>query len=175
MSRQVEGAKFATAYTKRPRFRAPEGSRMRNDYEIQIDKKGHKSLKCVGEHDIYEEIQSYAEECKIENILARAAAGDVNALNQRQGFYADISEMPKNLAEAQNSILKLSKGFEALPAEIREKFDNSKEKFVQEFGSNEWAEKMGFNSGTGDAAEKIEYVPGTEQAAKEILTPEENK
>lgn len=174
MSRELKGATFASILTKRPRFYSNPGSREANDYEIQIDKKGHKILKFVGTHDIYEEIQSYKDECDISLIIARAAAGDATALNKRQGFYADITETPENLAEAQNAILKLSQGFEKLPAEIRAKFDNSKERFVQEFGSDEFAKKMGFV--TAQEEKKIEFIPGSEEAAKP-LTPEggENK
>lgn len=165
-------AKFATPYTRiGTHYYAPEGSRMANDYEIKIDKKGHKVLTCVGQHDIYPEIQSYAEECKIENIIARAAAGDMNALNARQAYYADVTDTPRDLAEAQNQILKLKNGFETLPAEIKEKFDNSIEQFVMTFGSEEWANKMGFNAEKAPAADKIEFIPGTE-AATEVLTPE---
>ena len=145
---------------------------MANDYQITIDKKGHKVLKCVGEHDIYEKIQSYAEECKIENILARAAAGDVDILNQRQGFYADITNSPKNLAEAQNSILKLKQGFDELPAEVREKFDNSAEKFINDFGSESWAKAMGYET---KEAENTREVTFDGQKAPEILTPEVDK
>lgn len=171
MSRKLDGENFATFMTKRPRFYSDPGSREAEDYEVVIDKKGHKSLKCVGTHDIYDEIQSYKDECLVENIIAKATAGDVNALNQRQGFYADITEMPASLAEAQNAILRLSHEFDTLPTEIKEKFDNSKEVFVHEFGSEEWAEKMGFKSGTPNKAENIETMPGMKEAT-EVLTPE---
>lgn len=175
MSRKIEKQNFASILSPRERFFTDPGSREANDYEIQIDKKGHKSLKLVGTHDIYEEIQSYYEETKIENIIARAAAGDLQAMNQRAGFYADITNSPKNLAEAQNQILKLSQGFDKLPAEIRAKFDNSKSVFVNEFGTNEWYKKMGLNMESGsNETKKAEFVPGTEEAAKP-LTPEENK
>lgn len=168
----MKGEKFATPYTRiGTHFYSPEGSRMAKDYEMQIDKKGHKVLKCVGEHDIYPEIQSYAEECKIENIIARAAAGDANALNQRQAFYADVTDTPRDLAEAQNQILKLKNGFNTLPAEIKEKFDNSIEQFVMSFGTDEWNNKMGFTKESSQIADKVEFIPGTESAA-EVLTPE---
>ena len=172
----MEKCPFVSRLTKRPRYYSNPGSRMANDYQIEIDKRGHKSLHKVGEHDIWEEIQSYKEECSIDNILARAAAGDPNALNQRKGFYADITDSPKTLAEAQNNILKLKQGFEKLPAEIREKFDNSKEKFVMEFGTNTWIDKMGFN--TNEKATEtgnVDFVPGTSEASNNILTPEEGK
>lgn len=176
MSRKVDGQPFASLLTKRERYFSNPGSREANDYKIIIDERGHKKLEFVGTHDIYEQIQSYAEECKIENILARAAAGDPNILNQRQGFYADITNTPKDLKEAQDSILKLSNGFYQLPAEIREKFDNSLEKFVQQFGSDEWADAMGFKE-TGEkapTAEKVEFVPNAKEDAKP-LTPDGGK
>ena len=165
---------FRTMYTERVRKTSDPGSRFANDYEVQINNKGHKSLLFTGTHDIYEEIQSYAEECKIENILARAAAGDVNALNQRQGAYMDISDCPKDLAEAQRSILKLTHAFESLPANIRNKFDNSKEKFVQMYGTEEWLDFMGFKTQETEKAEEAPKNfsdPAVEKAA-EVLTPE---
>lgn len=170
MSQKIEGAPFASLLTRRERFYANPGSRMHNDYEIQIDKKGHKTLKKVGEHDIYEEIQSFLEETKIENILARAAAGDLNALNQRTGLYIDVTDSPKTLAEAQNAILKLGNYFDSLPADIRAKFDNSKEKFVQEYGSEEWLNNMGFKVSEAAKTENIDFVPETSEGT-EILTP----
>lgn len=144
---------------------------MHNDYEIQIDKKGHKTLKQVGEHDIYEEIQSFLEETKIENILARAAAGDLNTLNQRTGLYIDVTDSPKTLAEAQNAILKLGNYFDSLPTDVRAKFDNSKEKFVQEYGSEEWLNNMGFKVSEAAKTENIDFIPGTSEGT-EVLTPE---
>ena len=183
MSRKVYFAEeadtqpFASLLTKRERYYSNPGSREANDYKIIIDDRGHKKLVCVGTHDIYQEIQSYAEECKIENIIARASAGDTAALNARQGFYADITNTPKDLKEAQDSILKLSNEFYKLPVEIREKFDNSMEKFVQTFGTEEWAENMGFKKETAEApkADKVEFVPGAEEAAKPLTPTEGSK
>lgn len=169
---------FSSLLTKRERHFTNPGSREANDYRVEIDDKGHKTLKFIGTHDIYQDIQSYAEECKIENIIARAAAGDPNALNQRRGTYADITDTPKNLAEAQNIILKLSSEFEKLPTEIRAKFDNSKEKFINEFGSDSWVEAMGLKPTEASAeakADKVDFVPGTTEAAKDVLTPEASK
>lgn len=165
---------FASLLTKKERRFTDPGSREANDYRVEIDDKGHKTLKFIGTHDIYQDIQSYAEECKIENIIARAAAGDPEALNQRRGTYADITNTPANLAEAQNMILRLSSDFDKLPTEVRAKFDNSKEKFVKEFGSEMWAEAMGLKAPEekkDNTAEKVDFVPGTTEAAKDVLTP----
>lgn len=169
---------FASLLTKKERYFSDPGSREANDYRVEINDKGHKTLKFIGTHDIYQEIQSYADECKIENIIARAAAGDPNILNQRKGVYADITDTPANLAEAQNIILKLSSEFEKLPTEIRAKFDNSKEKFISEFGSDSWVEAMGLKAPetpNENKADNVDFVPGTTEAAKEVLTPGGNE
>lgn len=165
---------FSSLLTKKERHFSDPGSREANDYRVEINDKGHKSLKFIGTHDIYQDIQSYAEECKIENIIARAAAGDPNALNQRRGTYADITNTPASLAEAQNIILRLSSDFDKLPTEIRAKFDNSKEKFVKEFGSEFWVEAMGLKlpeENKEAKADNVDFVPGTTEAAKDVLTP----
>lgn len=160
---------FATLLSKKERFYSGSGSRIHDIYEARIDERGHKVLEKTGEEDIYEPIQSYYEETKIENILARCAAGDTEALNQRQGVYADITNMPKNLMEAQNLIIKISNEFDKLDPETRAKFDNSKERFVALFGSDEFNEIMGF---------KIENPIVTEnqtfdgQKVEDPLTPE---
>lgn len=175
MSQKMKGDNFASLLTKRPRFYSNPGSREAEVYEIKIDNKGHKVLELTGTKNIYEDIQSYAEECDIKLIVARASAGDTEALNARQGFYADITNTPATLAEAQNIILKLSNEFDSLPTEVREKFDNSKEVFVHSYGTNDWAEKMGFVEHEAQKAEKVDFIPGTSDNSSEILTPEENK
>ena len=168
---------FSSLLTKKERHFSNPGSREANDYRVEIDDKGHKTLKFIGTHDIYQDIQSYAEECKIENIIARAAAGDPEALNQRRGTYADITNTPKNLAEAQNIILRLSNEFDKLPLDIRAKFDNSKERFINDFGSDSWAEAMGLKTADNktEKADNVDFVPGTTEAAKEVLTPGGNE
>ena len=177
MSRAIEGMTFGTQYSKRERYYSPSGSKFRNEYEIEINKKGHKSLHKTGEKDQWSEIQSYKDECDIGNIIARAAAGDLNALNQRKGIYADITNTPRDLAEAQNNIIKLNNEFYKLPVEIRDKFDNSKERFVQEFGTLEWYEKMGIkvNSEPAETTGNIDFVPGTSDSVNNVLTPEVNE
>lgn len=164
---------FRTAYSEPIRYTTEPGSRMANDYEVQLDKKGHKKLVKIGEHDIYEEIQSYLEETKIENILARAAAGDIEALNARNGAYADITDAPATLAEAHQMIISLENKFKQLPQEIRNKFNNSEEEFVAEFGSKEFFDKMGITTENAPKSDNIDFVPGTTETINEVLTPEE--
>lgn len=129
--------------SERIRKNANAGSKMAPTFEVEIDKNGHKNLVKTGETNTYVLIQQGLEDSKIENILARAGMGDVNALFVRQGSYGDFTDTPKTLAEAQKMIIKVNQEFEKLPTEIKNKFDNSPEKYVELYGSKDWEDKVG--------------------------------
>ena len=65
---------------------------------VQAD--GDVKLVKDGVRYLYDEIQSYAEECDINNIVRRYMNGDVSALGTVQGVYADIMDIPQNRQEA---------------------------------------------------------------------------
>lgn len=137
-------SKFITAYEEKTSISQPVGSKFMDTYEYSIDEKGHKSLVKTGQKDIYTPIQESLENTLIENVLQRAALGDPLALEQKHGQYIDTSEMPTNLAEAQNKIISLKNQFNALPVDIRREFDFSPEQFIHEFGTTDWINKMGY-------------------------------
>lgn len=113
-------------------------------------------MKKTGEVNRYDRIQLHAAECKIETILAKAAV-DPTILQQRKGMFLDVSEQPKSLAEFENMRIKVIQEFGKLPVDLRKKFDNSPEKFVAEYGSEEWAKKLGIET-TAEAAEAVKEV-----------------
>lgn len=143
---------FGTRYGKNPVYPVATGTEFDTTYHVDIDKHGHKKLIADGKTNRYLKIQSYAEECKIENILARCAV-DPNALNQRVGQYVDMVNAPKTLAEAQNIIIKVKQEFEGLTADEREKFGNSVERYVALYGTDQWAKSLGYKK--EEAAEAI--------------------
>ena len=126
---------------ERKRYYAPTGKRTLNVYQEEIVN-GKKELVKTGETNIYDAIQEDLEGTKIENILHKAAMGDLNALNQRECIYADTTTMPKTLMEANNLVIKMKNEFETLPLEVRKLFDNSAEKYVDEMGTEIFNEKM---------------------------------
>lgn len=127
----------------RPETIATEtGTPFDKTYTMVLDKAGHKHLKCTGETNRYEKIQSHLDECLVENIIAKATM-DPSILNKRQGLYFDSTSMPRTLAEAQNAILALNQEFEKLPAEMKQKFNNSPEQYIAEYGSKQWGDKLG--------------------------------
>lgn len=160
-----------TAFKMPPKEKTPEGTRFINNYQEEIDKKtGKLHLVKTGETNVYEMIQSNAEDCKIENILKRAAMGDLAALNQREATYVDATTLPKNLMEAQNLALRMKDEFYKMPVEVRKEFDNSPEKYVSLMGTEEFKEIMApYNEKIAKiAAEKsaAEYEKKVKQGAK---------
>lgn len=148
---------FNSRTNKAETIPAPSGKKFTNEYSMQIDEKGHKTLKKVGETNVYQKIQEGLEDTLIENILTRAALGDNKALNRIQGNYLDCTEMPETLADAQNRILLLKSEFDRLPIELRREYNFSAEEFVADAGSTKWNELMGIT---------------TEVVTPEVITPE---
>lgn len=148
---------------------APEGTSTEPEYMETIDENGHRTLEQVGETDTYALIQASLEETKIENIIKRATLGDPTALTQTMGAYMDTTDMPTSLAEMQNAIIAIENEFNKLPLETRLKFNQSAEKYISMYGSEEWANIMGY--------EKKQQNAQTEAAAatETVVQKGENK
>lgn len=75
--------------------------------------------------------QSFMAECDINNILKRyQETGILPDMIAREPMYGDFSS-ELSYHDAQNVIRKAHEQFEALPASIREKFDNDPAKFLK--------------------------------------------
>lgn len=146
----------------------PTGNQMDNIYDYVIKENLIRGLKKTGEVNRYEKIQKAADECKIETILAKAAV-DPSILQNRKGMFLDTSEAPKSLAEFENMRIKVIQEFGKLPIDVRKKFDNSPEKFVAEYGSEEWAKKLGIE----DETELINAVEAITEQPIETKTTDE--
>lgn len=135
--------KYRSAYNPGKTEPAPSGSKYEYIYEMDIDENGHKTLKKTEKQEnIYEKIQESLEETKIENIIRRALGGDPMALAQTNGQYFDATDAPQSLAEAQRMIIQATDEFFKLPITIREKFDHSPEKYINEYGTESWMGKL---------------------------------
>lgn len=121
------------------------GTGMENEYNYVMDSRYIVGLEKTGEVNRYEMIQMHADECNISLILAKAAV-DPTVLEQRKGIYADITEMPKSLAEFKNLEIKIMNDWNKLDVETKKQFDNSFDKYIAEFGSESWAKVMGIET-----------------------------
>lgn len=122
----------------------PAGDEVEMRHRPKMLENGERVLIRDKEYRIKDLIQSHKEECEIDNIIKRAIEGDYNALNQMAGSYTDITGAPKSLAEAQQMVIDIKYRFDELPRDIKAKFDYNAEKYVAEFGTEEWAEKTGY-------------------------------
>lgn len=127
---------------RRERTYAPTGDGYEPKMEMNIDEYGHKELVHAGKTNLYEKIQASAEDCKIENILARAGQGDLSAFTGSK-IYADVSEQPRSLGEAQQMIQNIQNEFNSLPVEVRAKYNHSVSEYVAAYGTEEWAKTLG--------------------------------
>lgn len=137
---------FDTQYTPRERIHPCAGSRVKQLYAGRYDANGRVVLEEKGTEDLYAYIQSFADSVDINVILARFANGDTEALSRAQGFYADVTDFPPNMADALNRINQAEEMFKSLPLEVRQKFDCSFEQFLSQSGTEDWLSKMGMSA-----------------------------
>lgn len=140
---------------KRPAKDNNPGERYQPHYVERYDEHGHPYLVKDGETDTYEVIQSHKEECDINLLMARYAAGDMSVINHG-AVYADISEIPTTMVEMVNFINGQKEKYNSLPAEIKEKFENSFERWAAGAGTEDWLNKMGLNEKRKEEASKDE-------------------
>lgn len=125
------------------KFFSNAGSPYRTVYSPKVDQNGNIELVESGVENTAEFINSFKESTDISVILARVAAGDMSALNQRNGIFGDFTGMPKTYAEFLQLQIDSNNLFNSLPVEVRDKFGNDPNKFLAESGSKEWVEKLG--------------------------------
>lgn len=154
--------KFLTAYGERKKTITPSGKEIENTYGYKINKAGQKVLAITGTTNVYEKIQENLEETKIENILARAAAGD-NTVFRPEGIYGDMTTAPSNLIEAREMMQELENTWNSLPNEIKNKYDNDVEVFIGASGSKTWLEDMGLLKTSDESTQKVTENKATEK------------
>jgi len=110
-------------------------------YSLKI-KDGVEELVEVGKTNVYEKIQAYAESTYIYNILDRFAGGDVEALDVRRGFYADVTQLPKTRVEMLQSMIDSERYFNSLPLEIRQAYDHSLIKFLEAYDNGSFQKRF---------------------------------
>ena len=75
-------------------------------------------------------------------ILTQLKLGNTAVLNQGSGFYGDFTDVPENLAEAQQVLIDGEQAFNQLPLDVRQQFDNNFRNWLFTSGSPDWMKKM---------------------------------
>lgn len=78
-------------------------------------------------------IDSYRQSTEIYNIMSRIQSGDISLLNQKQGFYGDVTEMPKTYAEMLDLLHRGEEFFNKLPADVKAEYNNDFNQFFANF------------------------------------------
>lgn len=113
-------------------------------YGPKVNDDGTIDLVEIGKENTDDIIESHRESTDMNVILDKIAAGDVSVLEQRKGMYGDFTEMPKTYAEALQMQIDAEKMYNELPVEIKNKFDNDKNKFFATAGTEDWFDKCGY-------------------------------
>lgn len=146
---------------------APVGDIYAPVYQIELDANGSKIVVEAGQTNLYDKIQSHLEQSKVENVVRRLSVGDTSMLRP-EGVYADVTDLPNDLAGMQNLILRVKSEFDKLPLDVRKAYDFSAEKYVADYGSDEWRKVMGIEeSADTPAADRQE--PILQNVDKEVV------
>lgn len=115
--------------------------------------------------------QSFKKDCDVNVIVAKfMKTGQISHINKRQGFYADVSEIP-DLLGAQQILRDAEQAFADLPATVRKRFGNSPEALL-EFLSDENNREEAIKMGLIPEAEKpaVSDIPSTSTVSKNSKT-----
>lgn len=164
---------YKLPYGEHERKYSPTGNGKENTYGYERNAYGRKVLVKTGERNAYEEIQAQLEETKIENIMARALAGD-NSVFRPDGIYTDTSILPHSMIESMQRIQDLENMWGGLPTDLRRKYNFNVEDFIAASGTKEWLSDMGIegvnitSAETVPAPDKIDTLGQTEAQKGEI-------
>ena len=145
---------FKTQYDARDRIQTCPGNPIKQLFSGSYNERGQVELKPDGTENLYAFIQSFAESTDIHAIMRRFQNGEVDVLEKVQGFYGDVTEMPKTYAEALQRIADSEKVFMSLPVDVRAKFNHSFSEFLAASNDADFLDRLGVHP-----IEQPELVP----------------
>ena len=121
------------------------GSPVKDKFIMEVTSKGYPSLRKTGEHNVYDEIQSYREGCDLASILQsfgnECPRFDPLGFEEAQLFVNDFSNV-SSLGDLVNDGEAVKQFFNELPLEVRNCFDNSVHKFARDFTRDGFLETL---------------------------------
>lgn len=135
--------KFRTQYDEHEPVYQEPGSPVKLVYSPRYSEDGVLDLVVTGKENLYEFIQSHKESTDIHVLLSRFANGETDVLSRMQGFYGDVTDMPKTYAEVLNAVIAGEETFARLPVEVKQRFDNSFAVWMSSMDQPDFAERMG--------------------------------
>lgn len=138
--------KYDTIDTKQAensKYRTNAGEPTLDIYEYNVDKEGVRELiKTDRKENVYARIQADFDATDINKLMARFSLGDTSALDQRDGFYGDVTKLPSTYAEMFDRVEECKRFFDSLPVDLKQSFGNSYEMFFASYGTDEFNKKF---------------------------------
>ena len=130
-------------FCKAEDFACDPGSPIRELYSAKVEKDGSVVLTKVGEENIQDKINAAKDSTDIATIVAYFnQTGDESVLKRMVPTYGDLTVLPKSLAEFLQLRIDSQTFFDALPSEVKAKFDFDSNKFFAQAGEESWYEKL---------------------------------
>lgn len=111
-------------------------------YSSKVLPNGQIRLTPNGKESISEKINAQKNYTDMSYLISRLLAGDTSVIRDN-AIYGDFTKSPKSLADALQIMIDGQDKFNALPLDIRNKFDNNFYKWIMTSGSNIWYQLMG--------------------------------
>lgn len=109
-------------HRSRSRRSCGSGDRKRSIYQRHCEIGKEATLVKVGESDLQDYIQSFADECDVSRIVQRYVNGDTSVLQRLQGVYCDVTGVPTDLTTAFQTVSAARAYYETLPEAVRREF-----------------------------------------------------
>lgn len=138
------------------------GGAEKQEYQPVYDRKGVWHLEATKMSNRYMEIQSHADSCDLNVIMQRYQRGELDVLQQVQGYYGDVSNIPSNYADILNETIRGEALFRSLAPDIRSQFGNSVEQFVAALGDGSAWDILGYTQ------EQVDSASASADAEKEV-------
>lgn len=97
--------------------------------------KGHLDIKVSGDFDLQAQIEAESCLCDINYLIERFNLGDVDALNKRQAFFADITSYPGSYREAVDILKDGRSFFDSLSADEKKRYGDFEGFMMSDFVS----------------------------------------
>lgn len=163
--------KFRTQYdAHEPVYQEP-GNSVKVVYSPRYDDHGVLDLVQTGQEDLYAYIQSHKESTDIHVLLDRFANGEDDVLQRMQGFYGDVTSMPKTYAEVLNAVIAGEEAFSRLPVDVKQRFDNSFAVWLAAMDKDDFAERMGYKAETDMMPSQVQDFVGQQPAPSAPAAP----
>lgn len=158
---------------ERGRFFAPSGTSKKFIYDPMIMEDGTIRLSPSGTIDTDELIEAQRASTELSVIISKFLSGDESVLNRYAPVYADLTDGPKNLAEAMQSLINAERAFDALSVDIKRQFGSDWRVWLAQAGSEPWLSAMGIK--VPEAVSDAAALPGEAIVSSEPPKPKRRK